>query len=338
MKKIRVAINGFGRIGRPTLKVALTKPELEVVAVNDLADPEALAYLLRYDSVFGPYPGTVEVKDDQMIVDGHAFKVLSEKDPSQLPWKEMDIDIVFESTGVFRKREQMQMHIDAGAKLVLLSAPPKSEGIDTYVKGVNDKDFDGSNVFISSASCTTNCIAPVMAVLEQDIGVEKALMTTTHAYTADQALVDGPHKDFRRGRSAGINIVPTTTGAAVSTGETIPSLSETFDGIAIRVPVPVGSLSDVTALVKKETTVEEVNDVFRKASETDHLKGILAVTEEPLVSTDIIGRTESSIVDLSLTKVVGGNLVKVVAWYDNETAYAHRLVEQAVDAGTLVKT
>ena len=337
MAKTRVAINGFGRIGRMAFKVALEKQdELEVVALNDLADAATLAHLFKRDTVHGIYPGEVTSKDGEMTVDGTTYPVLNEKDPSQLPWKKLDVDVVLECTGVFRTKEQMQMHTDAGAKLVLLSAPAKSEGIETVVKGVNDADFDASNVHVSSASCTTNCIAPVIAVLEREFGVEKAMLTTIHGYTADQALVDGPHKDLRRGRSAAVNIVPTTTGAAIATGEVIPAVGDTFDGIAIRVPVPNGSLSDITAVLKKDVTVEEVNDALKKASEEEHFKGVLTCTDEPIVSSDIVGRSESSIVDMPLTKVIGGNLVKVVAWYDNEIGYSYRLVEQAVSAGKLV--
>lgn len=334
---INVAINGFGRIGRMAFRVMLEKPEVNVVAINDLAEADALAYLLKYDSVQRRLEAEVSSSENSITVDGTTYPVFTEKDPVALPWKDLDVDVVIESTGVFRKKEQMQLHIDAGAKTVLLSAPGKSEGIETVVQGVNDQTYDKSNVHVSSASCTTNCIAPVMAVLEREFGVEKAMMTTIHGYTGDQQIIDGPHKDFRRGRSAAVNIVPTTTGAALATGKTIPALAETFDGMAIRVPVPDGSCSDITALLKKDVTVEEVNAAFKAAVQDEHFGRIMAVSEDAIVSTDIIGRTESSIVDLPFTKVVAGNLVKVLAWYDNEMGYSHRLVEQAIQAGELVK-
>jgi glyceraldehyde 3-phosphate dehydrogenase len=330
MNKIRLAINGFGRIGRSAFKIAWERPEIETVAVNDLTDNDTLAGLLNYDSNYGRWKHKVKATDQGLAIADEEVRVLSEKDPAQLPWKELNVDVVIESTGVFTEREKAALHLKAGAKKVIISAPSKGDNpAPIYVLGANQT---GKEDVISNASCTTNCIAPVMKILEIGLGIEGALMTTVHAYTPDQNLQDGPHKDLRRARAAAVNIVPTTTGAAVAATKTLPSIKGKFDGIAIRVPVAVGSISDITALVKKGTSVEEVNRLFKKAAGQPQYKGILEVTEEPLVSSDVVGTTASAIVDLGLTKVIG-NLVKVFAWYDNEHAYSVRLVEQIIVIG-----
>lgn len=326
----QVAINGFGRIGRTTLRAALQLPEVEVVAVNDLCNNQTLAHLFLHDSAYGKYDGEVAADGDVLLVDGHEIVMLSERDPKKLPWKKLGIDVVIESTGIFTDAASASAHLAAGAKAVVISAPAKGGDIPTGVIGVNQLHPTPKRRIFSNASCTTNCITPVMAILEDEIGISKAMMTTVHAYTADQNLQDGPHADLRRARAAAVNIVPTTTGAAKVTGEVIPSLSGNFDGLAIRVPVPVGSLSDITAVTKRSTSVDEVNDLFISHSDKGRYKGIMRASNEPLVSTDIIGSTFSAIVDLSLTKVVDGNLLKVIAWYDNERGYSQRLIEQAV--------
>ncbi|MDD5043446.1 MAG: type I glyceraldehyde-3-phosphate dehydrogenase [Patescibacteria group bacterium] len=332
-KKIRVAINGFGRIGRTTFKAGFGKEGIEWVAVNDLTDAKTLAYLLKYDSVYHEYHRKVRATKNEIIVDGQRIKVFAERDPKNLPWKELNIDVVLECTGIFTNEEGASQHLTAGAKRVIISAPAKGGHVPTYVLGVNSHKYKKSEKVINNASCTTNCIAPVAAIIQSHFGIKKALMTTIHAYTADQNLVDGPHKDLRRARSAAINIIPTTTGAAISTGEIIPAIRGKFDGLAIRVPVAVGSLSDFTFLTKKKTTVERVNNIFRKMAKHPFYKNILAVTDRPIVSSDIIGNEYSAVVDLSLTKVVDGDLVKVIAWYDNELGYSHRLAELAREVG-----
>lgn len=325
----KLAINGFGRIGRAAFKVAMANAEIEVAAINDLGEIENLAYLLRYDSVYGRYAEKVEVQGNALVIGGKSVKVLQEKDPAKLPWKDMGIDVVIESTGVFTEREKAKAHLTAGAKHVIISAPTKSEDVPTVVLGVNDKDLRGE--IISNASCTTNCAAPMIAVLNNVFGVEKAILTTAHAYTASQTIVDGPGKgDFRRGRAGAINIVPSSTGAAVAATKTVPELEGKFDGVSLRVPVPVVSISDITALLKKDVTVEEVNAAFREAVDNPMYNGVLAVTEEPTVSSDFIGDPHSAIVALDMTRVVDGNLVKVMGWYDNEWAYSNRLIEQVV--------
>lgn len=331
---IKVSINGFGRIGRAALKVALEhKDELTVVAVNDLGDIENLAYLLRYDSVYGRYARGVKVEEGQLIVDGVAIKVFSEKEPAKLPWRDLDVNVVIESTGVFTEKEGASGHLTAGAKRVVISAPTKSEDLSTIMLGVNDNVL-GAQEIISNASCTTNAAGPVMAVLLDVFGIEKAMLTTAHAYTATQELVDGPaKKDVRRGRAAAINMVPSTTGAAEAVVASLPDLKGKFDGISLRVPVPVVSIADITAVVKKKTSVEEVNEAFAAAANDPRYKGVLAVTDEPTVSTDFIGDPHSAIVALDLTRVVGGDMVKVMAWYDNEWGYANRLVEQVIEVG-----
>lgn len=336
-KKVRVAINGFGRIGSQAFRVAYSnyKKDIEIVAINDPGPVDDAVFKLKYDSVYHAFDGEVTSDEEHLIVDGEKIPKLTELEPAKLPWADLDVDIVLECTGVFREKAQAAQHLDAGAKVVIISAPAKGdEPVGTYVMGVNHTEHKAKEEpVISNASCTTNCIAPVMKILEEGFGIEKALMTTVHAYTADQRLVDGSHKDPRRARSAGINIIPTTTGAAKATGLTVPAVQGKFDGISIRVPIPVGSLSDITVLLKKDTTIEEVNDAFTKASETKELEDILGVTTDPIVSSDIIGNPLSSIVDLSLTNVVGGNLVKVVAWYDNEAGYSYRMIEQAIEVG-----
>jgi glyceraldehyde 3-phosphate dehydrogenase len=326
-RKIRVAINGFGRIGRAAFKIMLDKKKYDVVAINDLAPAESLAYLLKYDTVYGAYGKKVLVKGHDIYVGGKKYHITAQADPKKLPWKKLKIDVVLECTGRFVKDGAADAHIKAGAKKVIISAPAKGGGVDTFLLGVNQAGYKNQKV-ISNASCTTNCIAPVAQILVSKFGVDKAMMTTIHSYTADQALVDGPHKkDPRRGRSAAQNIVPTSTGAAIATAEVIPELRGLFDGLAVRVPTPIVSLSDFTFLLKKDVTVKQINNVLITASKSKQYKGILGVTDEPVVSSDFIGDERSSIVDLSLTKVVGGNMVKIVAWYDNEWGYSTRLVE-----------
>ena len=323
----RIGINGFGRIGRNYFRAALAQgADLEIVAVNDLTSPEALAHLFKYDSVGGRLKESIEVKDGNIVVDGKTVKVLAERDPAKLPWGELGVDIVIESTGFFTKAADAQKHIDAGAKKVLISAPASDEDI-TIVMGVNDKLYDpAAHHIISNASCTTNCLGPLAKVVNDAFGIERGLMTTIHAYTADQNLQDGPHKDLRRARAAAINMVPTSTGAAKAIGLVLPELKGKLDGYAIRVPVPTGSATDLTVVVSRETTVEEVNAVLKAASESAELKGLLTYTDEPIVSSDIVGDPASSIFDSGLTKVIG-NQVKVVSWYDNEWGYSNRLVD-----------
>ncbi|MFA5076098.1 MAG: type I glyceraldehyde-3-phosphate dehydrogenase [Patescibacteria group bacterium] len=330
-QKIRLAINGFGRIGRCAFKIALEKKNIEVVAVNDLASVENLAYLLKHDSVYGHYNQEVKAGQDFLVIGSKKVPVLNEKEPAKLPWKKLKVDVVLECTGFFTDQVGASQHIAAGAKKVLISAPGKEDVKHTLVLGTEftAKNFKVGQV-ISNASCTTNCIAPVIQVLESTFGISKALLNTSHAYTVSQGLVDGPNKkDLREGRAAAINQVPAATGAAKATAKVVPSLVGLFDGIAIRVPVSCGSIADVTCLLKKNVTVEEINNAFKQAVKKPLFKGILAVSDEPLVSSDIVGDSHSAIVDLSLTRVVGGNLVKVLAWYDNELGYSHRLVEMA---------
>lgn len=345
---IRVAINGYGRIGRIAHRVILEKynREIDLVAINAGSSTDIFGwmYLLKYDTAYGPLTHHNIYADDKkdpidheklighLIIDGKSIPVLSEKDPSLLPWRQLAVDVVIESTGVFRKAEDLQKHIDAGAKAVVLSAPAKGEEVPTYVISVNEKNLAGDTI-ISNASCTTNCITPVAKVMEENFGIEKAMMTTVHGYTSDQRLQDGGHKDYRRARAAGENIIPTSTGATEAAAKALPSLVGKFAGLALRVPVITGSLSDFTFLLKREATKEEINDTFKKAAASPEYKGILALTEDPIVSSDIIGSPYSAIVDLSLTQVVGGNMAKVIAWYDNEYGYCHRLVEEAVMIG-----
>jgi glyceraldehyde 3-phosphate dehydrogenase len=335
---LKVAINGFGRIGRSAFKVAIDHHagEVEIVGINDLTDTKTLAHLLKYDTAYGIYQKQVSHDSQNIIVEGKKYPVSAEKDPATLPWKDLNVDVVIESTGRFTDKEGSLDHIKAGAKRVVISAPAKGGGVGTYLIGVNADKDDGSDPVINNASCTTNCIAPVAAIMHSKFGVAKAMMTTIHSYTADQNLQDGPHKDLRRARAAAENIVPTSTGAATATTEVIPELKGLFDGVAIRVPVPVGSISDLTFLLKRKATVEEVNQALKEAAAGSY-KNIVAVTEEPLVSSDIVGRAESAIVDLSLTQVVDGDMVKVFAWYDNELGYSHRLIEQVIRAGKQIK-
>jgi glyceraldehyde 3-phosphate dehydrogenase len=330
--KTRIAINGFGRIGRNAFKIAFARDDLEIVAINDLTDTKTLAYLLKHDSNYGTYDHEVGHDDQNIIVDGHKVRVLAERDPAVLPWKDMEVDLVIESTGLFTDKDGASKHITAGAKRVVISGPTKSDGVDTIVLGANDDKLEGSTEVISNASCTTNSLGAVMAILEKEFGVEKSLLTTVHSYTASQALQDAPKKDLREGRNAAENIVPTTTGAAIAVTLALPQLKDKFDGLSIRVPTPVVSLSDVSALLKRNTIVEEINDVFKKAAKEPFYQGILGVSEEPLVSSDYIGNSHSGTVDLLLTKVVGGNLIKVMVWYDNEWGYSNRLVEVVADA------
>jgi glyceraldehyde 3-phosphate dehydrogenase len=335
--KTRVAINGFGRIGRNAFKIAFARDDLEVVAINDLTDTKTLAYLLKHDSNYGTYDKKVEYDDKNLIVDGQKVLVLAEKDPALLPWKDMNAEIIIESTGFFTDKEGAEKHITAGAKRVVISGPTKSDGVDTIVLGANEDKLAGSSQVISNASCTTNSLGAVMAVLDSAFGVEKSMLTTVHSYTASQSLQDAPKKDLREGRNAAENIVPTTTGAAIAVTLTLPQLKGKFDGLSIRVPTPVVSLSDITAVLGKDTTVEEINEVFKNAANEPYFQGILGVSEEPLVSSDYIGNSNSGTVDLLLTKVVGGNLVKVMVWYDNEWGYSNRLVEVVADAGHLLQ-
>jgi glyceraldehyde 3-phosphate dehydrogenase len=325
----RVAINGFGRIGRNFFRAALAQgADLEIVAINDLTDAKTLAHLLKYDSVMGRISESVEVKDDGLLVGGKTVRVLAERDPAQLPWKDLDVDIVIESTGFFTKAGDARKHIDAGAAKVLISAPGSDVDL-TVVLGVNDGDYDPqAHHIISNASCTTNCLAPLAMVLHENFGIERALMTTIHAYTADQNLQDGPHRDLRRARAAAINVVPTSTGAAKAIGLVLPELKGKLDGYAIRVPVPTGSATDLTAQLSREVTVEEVNAAYKMAAADERLAGILTYSEDPLVSSDIVTDPASSIFDSGLTKVIGDQ-VKVVAWYDNEWGYSNRLVDLA---------
>ncbi|NTU99491.1 type I glyceraldehyde-3-phosphate dehydrogenase [Candidatus Falkowbacteria bacterium] len=324
---MNVAINGFGRIGRASFKALLEKTNIKVVAINDLTDTETLAHLLKYDSCYGIYNRKISHAKDAIIVDGIKYPVYAEKDPTKLPWKALKVDMVIESTGRFVKQEDAGMHLTAGAKKVVISAPAKGGDVKTIVLGVNEEQLTKADTVFSMASCTTNCLAPVTSVIEKEFGIKKAIMTTIHSYTADQNLVDGPHKDLRRARAAALNIVPTSTGAAIAVAETITSLKGNFDGGAVRVPTPTGSLCDVVYILKKNVDVDMVNKAIKAATKLPKLKGILVATDEPVVSTDIMGNPASSIVDLELTKVLGGDLLKIVAWYDNEWGYSCRLAD-----------
>lgn len=334
--KTRVAINGFGRIGRNAFKIAFERSDVEIVAINDLTDNKTLAHLLKHDSNYGNYQHDVTFDDEHLIVKDQKIKVLAEKDPSVLPWKDLEVDVVIESTGFFTEPEKAKAHVAAGAKKVVISAPAKGEGSTTVVLGVNEDMLEGAEEIINNGSCTTNCITPVAAIIETNFGIEKAMMTTTHSYTSDQRLQDAPHKDLRRARAAAQNIIPTSTGATIAATEALPSLKGNFGGLSLRVPTPVVSLSDFVILTKRKVTVEEVNEVFKKAAAEPYYQGILAVTEDEPVSSDFIGNSHSAIVDLKLTAVVGGNMLKVVAWYDNEWGYSNRLVEVVADTGRLL--
>jgi glyceraldehyde 3-phosphate dehydrogenase len=338
MKKIKVAINGAGRIGRAFLKLAQQHPEMEIVAINDLGDIKSIAYLLKYDTAYGVSDFSVEVKGDSIVVDGKPIKYLSEKDPAKLPWGALGINVVVEATGLFTSYEKSQAHITAGAKKVVITGPVKDEPLSgtpggTVLMGINDDSLKKC-VVSSNASCTTNAGSPLMAILHEKIGIEKALLNTVHAYTASQGIVDGPNKkDFREGRAAAQNIVPSSTGAAIAVTKVLPDLKGKFDGISIRVPVVVGSIVDITFIAKRNTTAEEVNKILKDAAKSDRWKNIFTVTEEPLVSSDIIGNKYASIADLALTRVVDGNLVKVLAWYDNEMGYTYTLVDHVIKTG-----
>jgi glyceraldehyde 3-phosphate dehydrogenase len=335
--KTRLAINGFGRIGRNAFKVAFERSDIEIVAINDLTDTKTLAHLLKHDSNYGAYQHDVSFDEQNVIVNGQKIRVLAERDPVALPWKDLNVDVVIESTGFFVDPAKARAHVDAGAKKVVISAPAKGEGANTIVLGVNEDELEKSGEIISNASCTTNCITPVAAVIESAFGIEKAMMTTVHSYTASQKLQDAPAKDLREARNAAENIVPTTTGASIAAAKALPALEGIFGGMSVRVPTPVVSLSDFVFITKRKVTVDEVKEVFKKAAAEPYYQGILAVTEEELVSCDFIGNSHSAIVDLPLTAVVGGNMLKVVAWYDNEWGYSNRLVEISADAGRLVQ-
>jgi glyceraldehyde 3-phosphate dehydrogenase len=334
---IKLAINGFGRIGRNAFKIAFERRDIEVVAVNDRTDTKTLAHLLKHDSNYGAYGEDISFDDENIIINGEKIRVYAEKDPAALPWGDLKVDVVIESTGFFTEPEKARAHIDAGAKKVVISAPAKGDGAKTVVIGVNEDILTVDDEIISNASCTTNCIAPVMKVLEDTLGIKKAMMTTVHSYTASQRLQDAPAKDLREARNAAENIVPTTTGASKAAALAIPTLKNKFNGLSIRVPTPVVSISDITALVKRNTTKEEINDIFKKAAKEAYYQGILDVTEEELVSIDFRGNSHSCVIDLPLTDVVDGDLIKVVAWYDNEWGYSNRLVEISADFGKLKK-
>ncbi len=323
---IRVGINGFGRIGRLVFRIMQNDPDFEVVAINDLTDAVTLAHLLKYDSIHGRFDGTVVAGEDYMEVNGKKIQISAIKDPAQLPWKELGVEYVVESTGVFRTRDKVALHLKAGAKKVILTVPAKDEIDATIVLGVNDKELKPEHQIVSNASCTTNCLAPLAKVLHDNFGIRKGLMVTVHAYTNDQRVLDLPHKDLRRARAAGVNIIPTTTGAAKAVGKVIPELNGKLDGYALRVPVPDGSITDLTAELEKSVTVEEINAAMKKAAENE-LKGILQYCEDPVVSSDIVGNPHSSIFDSLSTKVLDGNLIKVVSWYDNEFGYSNRVVD-----------
>ena len=326
---VRVGINGFGRIGRNVFRAASEGgADIEWVGVNDLTDPATLAHLLKYDSILGPYPGTVEHGDESITVDGRPIRVLAERDPADLPWKDLGADVVIESTGLFTQRDAAAKHLDAGAKKVVISAPAKGEDV-TVALGVNfEQAYDrDSHHVISNASCTTNCLAPVAKVLHETVGIQHGLMTTIHAYTADQRLQDLPHSDLRRARAAALNLIPTSTGAAKAVGLVLPELQGRLHGFSVRAPVPTGSVVDLTVEARRETTAEEVNAAFRDRADTGELTGVLQYTEDPIVSTDIIKSPYSSVFDAGLTSVIDGTMVKVVAWYDNEWGYSNRLVD-----------
>jgi len=334
MKQINVAINGFGRIGRSTFRVLYNRPEINIVAINDLVDPHTIAYLLKYDSIFGIFADEIKYDNEYLVVHGKKIKVLSETDNSKLPWKELGIDLVLESTGKFTNAEKLSNHLIAGAKKVVLSAPPKDSGIKTIVIGINDHELNADDTIISNASCTTNCLAPMVKVLDELAGIERGFATTVHAYTSDQRLVDAPHKDLRRARAAGINIIPTSTGAAKATALIFPHLKGKLNGSAYRVPVIDGSVVDFVVTVKNKVTKEQINETFKKASENE-LLGILEYCEEEIVSSDIIRSSFSTIFDSQLTDV-NENLVKIVGWYDNESGYSHRLVDLIIKMGKLI--
>ena len=333
----KIAINGLGRIGRAALKVVLETPQLELIAVNDIAPVDNLAYLLRYDTVYGRFGQAIESEGDCLIIGGQRYPAFHEKDPAQLPWAKLGVDIVLECTGVFTKQDDLAKHIRAGAGFVILSAPATGEEVDTLIHGVNRPE-GGFPRIMSCASCTTNSITPVIEVMGRRLGITKAIMTTVHAYTASQSLVDAPNKKYRRGRAAATSLVPASTGAAVATTKALPQYKGLFDGVALRVPVPVGSISDITMLTTRRTSVEEVNQIFSEEAASERYAGVLGVTNDPIVSADIVQDPHAAIVDLGLTRVVDGDLVKVMSWYDNEWGYTHQLIRQALEiAATLQK-
>jgi len=334
--KTKIAINGFGRIGRNAFKIAFERTDVEVVAINDLTDTKTLAHLLKHDTNYGTYEHEVSFDEQNIIVEDQKIRVLAEKDPAKLPWRDLGVQVVIESTGLFTDPAKARAHIDAGAKKVVISAPAKGEGSTTVVLGVNEAVLKEADEVINNGSCTTNCVTPVLAVLETAFGVEKAMMTTVHSYTASQVLQDGPAKDLREARAAAQNIVPTSTGASIAVAQALPALNNLFEGLSIRVPTPVVSVVDLVAITKRDVTVEEVNAAFKKAAAEPFWQGILSVTEDELVSSDLVGDSHSAIVDLPLTHVVAGNMVKVVAWYDNEWGYCNRLVEVVADVGNLL--
>ena len=325
----RIAINGMGRIGRAALKVVLGTPELELVAVNDIAAIDNIAYLIQYDSVYGRYEKKVTASDGALQIDELNIPFYNEKDPANLPWEKLEVDFVIESTGVFTKREDAEKHIHAGAKSVLISGPTKSKGTPTVVHGVNTADGH-TNIF-SCASCTTNNISPVVEILGRHVGIKKAIMTTVHAYTATQGIVDGPSKDYRKGRAAAVNLVPTSTGAAIATTKAMPQYEGKFDGVAIRTPIPVGSISDMVFVTERPVTAEGINDIFEKEAASPRYKGVLGVTRDPVVSSDMVKDPHASVVDLSMTRVVDGDLLKVMSWYDNEWGFTHQMIRQILE-------
>ena len=318
------------RIGRATLKILRQTPELELVAVNDLVPVDNLAYLIHFDTVYGRYARDVRADGERLVVDDDSYPVFSKKDPGELPWKDLGVELVFECSGVFRKKEELEKHLQAGAEQVVLSAPPKSEGVPMVVHGATPLEDVLSSSLVSAASCTTNCVAPIMEILDRRIGVEKSLMTTTHGYTSSQGLVDGPNKKIRRGRAAAVNMVPTSTGAADATTKSVQGLTKDFDGVALRVPIPAGSIADVVVLTRRDTSVEEINNLFREEAGTERYRDVLGVSDDPLVSSDIIADPRASIIDAEMTRVVGGNLLKVMGWYDNEWGYTSQMVRHAV--------
>jgi|SRR5687768_1415753 len=326
---MKVAINGLGRIGRAALKIILDTPQLELVAVNDIVPVENIVYLLKYDTVYGRYEKTVEIDGENLIIAGKTLRYSQEKDPARLSWSSLGVDVVLECTGVFTKREDLEKHVQAGAKYVILSAPAKSDDIATVVHGVNTAD--GNTNIIACASCTTNCITPVVEIIGRRIGIQKAIMTTVHAYTASQAIVDGPSKRFERGRAGAANFVPTSTGAALATAKALPQLDKLFDGIAVRGPVAVGSLADIVLVTERKTSVDEINQIFVEEAASDRYRGIVGVTEDPIVSSDIIKDPRASIIDLGMTRVVDGDLVKILSWYDNEWGFTNQMVRQVME-------
>jgi glyceraldehyde 3-phosphate dehydrogenase len=327
---LNIAINGLGRIGRATLKIVLDNPAVRLTAVNDVLPADNLAYLLKFDTVYGRWTRDVNARDGRLSIDGIDYPVLSKREPAKLPWGQMGVDVVFECTGVFTRRDDLVKHIEAGARFVILSAPSKSDDVPTVVHAVNRSQETPAQI-VSCASCTTNCITPVVEIMGRRIGIKKATMTTIHAYTANQSIVDSGKKDYRRGRAGAANLVPATTGAAIATTRALPEYKGRFDGVAVRAPVPVGSLADIVFVTGRGTSVEEVNRVFTEEAASDRYRQVLAVTEEPVVSSDIIRQSFASIVDLSLTQVVDQDLVKIMSWYDNEWGYANQMVRQALE-------